>query len=181
MHETSARTLEEIHELVNRNAPLAYYFAGRIVKGGLLSGPDGDELRSAALVGLWDACRIHDPAKGRLATVVRQCVRRRLLACLRALKRRQGKQLPASSLDSWAYLPPCRRTKTPPSVLIDAEQRGLLPVLVSRLPQRERSVIERLLSGMWSSRIAEQDGVSRQRVDQIKAAAAARMRLLAGA
>jgi RNA polymerase sigma factor (sigma-70 family) len=178
------RSRAEVEAMIRKNLPLVQW---TIAKYGpaRINETERDELFAHCLVGLWYAVEQYDPSRGAFSTHAVPKIRGRLTGWLvtqNRKKRRLDKE--ALSLSS-----PLRRDEGSGLLLEDViadekaefEDRIIakseIERLLSRCTERERRIVEALGQGLTLQKVGEFEGVSRERIRQIKVRA---MKKIAG-
>lgn len=168
------------HQLVNDHLALAAATTRRfIARYGLppYRALDADDLESEAYLALCHAAEHWNPERGKFSTLAVTVIENHLKNF--AWNR---KALDLVSLDA-----PLDEERALGEVLPDpapgpdeqceqAATRDAVRAALQRLPDRDREVMEALLDGHTTAELAQRDGVSRQRIDQIRARSFERMR-----
>jgi RNA polymerase sigma factor (sigma-70 family) len=143
---------------------------------------DPEDLLTTALLGLWDACRWYDPARGLFCAYARRAIRRRLFRTLEDARMRET----SLSLDALLYpgsdaplLDSLASPEPEPweQVARKAEQERVR-TLLNRLPDRTANAVRLWAQGFSPSEIGQQLGISRQRAHQLPREAAAKLRCM---
>jgi RNA polymerase sigma factor (sigma-70 family) len=125
--------------LYTKHLPIAYAQARLFY----LPGGDREDVLQEARIGLWMACRLHDPAKGAFAPFARTVVRRHLTDRVRTATRDKQRLLTEAIRDvdvpSW--------DDTTVSSCIARERLALLVAVVRTLSPSERDTLRRILDG----------------------------------
>ncbi len=141
---------------------------------------DQEDLLTTALLGLWDACRWYDPARGIFSVYARRAIRRRIFRTLEDVVTRE----PSLSLDAAIFpesgtpLHECLAAPDPEpweQVARRAEQEQIR-ALLDQLPDRTANAIRLWAQGFSPSEIGQQLGISRQRAHQLPREGAAKLR-----
>lgn len=141
---------------------------------------DQEDLLTAALLGLWDACRWYDPARGLFSVYARRAIRRRIFRTLEEVMTRET----SLSLDALIYpesgTPLCECLASPEpepweQVARKAEQEQVR-TLLNRLPARTANAVRLWAQGFSPSEIGQRLGISRQRAHQLPREGAAKLR-----
>jgi RNA polymerase sigma factor (sigma-70 family) len=141
---------------------------------------DRDEALSAAHCGLLRAVRFHDPARGKLSTLVGWAVRNELYVALTAgvRKKRDARRTRHFGLDAegerMVREPADHREEAPDAPVVRAELVGR--ALAGTLAAGRRAAYifaQRFVNGRTLDDIAAELGVSRQRAEQLSSRAAA--------
>ena len=158
---------KEIDELIRRTPPLSVWVVDRFVLPRLdpwqIDAIGLDDIRAVARIGLWNAARGYDPAKGRFATYATHAIRRTVRMFLdrqfRSLWWRGTGDLDAdtSPLDEI----PSRRTASIDDLELARLALRLLPPRFARIV-RQRYFQQRTLDD-----IADREGIRKERVRQI--------------
>ena len=124
-----------------------------------------------AMIGLWDAARLHDPVRAKYSTYAWHVVRREVL---RELGKRRTQQFCGSRLS-------CKRWTMPDTDAVDDrdEREGQMAWIMretEKFPPRMRDAIRLRLKGQMLVEIGKQIGVSTERARQLIERAMGRLR-----
>ncbi|MFN3649031.1 MAG: sigma-70 family RNA polymerase sigma factor [Armatimonadota bacterium] len=181
---TSSRNIQSLVAANDRLAQVGVdWFLRRFhVPKGL--GLEREDLISEARLALCHAARAWDPDRGAFSTYARTAIHNWLLRVCRLNRNRQTLRPQLVSLsapvgeteeDSFMDLLP------DPDVVLDEQvcQSHLSDSLhqaIQELPEREREILQNVLRGRATSHIAQEQGCSRQRIEQIQSRAVRRLR-----
>jgi RNA polymerase sigma factor (sigma-70 family) len=129
-----------------------------------------EELLSGTMLNAWRYRRSYDPKRGDLMTWLYLTCRAELIRLKRLQKRekRQGTVLNVESCEN--ELPTLPATQDDDRLAVEIRH------IAKRLKGRPRAFVNRMLKGHSQADIAEEDGISRERVGQITKIAVAEMR-----
>lgn len=155
--------------LVEKNIPLAYYFAKR------MSAPKGmsrEDWEAECLFALVICAGSYDPSRGKFATLMNwtvRSVRQRIYKyCDRSS--RAGKTVSLSGVEKFIG----RRVEVDTDLLHEDAQ-AKCDELLRRMPARHAAVIRRRMAGETLTSIADSMGLTRERVRQIECEGMRRM------
>lgn len=150
---------DELHELVEQNAGLAWDVALRWRRSGL----DVDDLAQVGMIGLMKAARGYDPERGAFSTYATYWIRASIARAAEKLLKHAG----LYSLDALERDETPDDAEGPDDELISAEQSAKVWAAVDRLDAKDREVIRaRYWDGASQSQVGERMGTTRTRVYQ---------------
>jgi RNA polymerase sigma factor (sigma-70 family) len=159
---------DDLHELIEQNAGLAWAVANKWRRSGL----DVDDLAQHGMIGLMKAAEGFNPERGQFSTHGTWWARSVIGRAAEKLLRHEG----LASLDALEQ-DPQDDAGGPFDVLDDAEQSERLWAAVDCLLARDRMVIElRFRDGFSQLRVAEFLEISRARVHQLERRGVERLR-----
>jgi RNA polymerase sigma factor (sigma-70 family) len=173
------RSRAEALALFHANQGLAFHVCNRYLRLTIARRLGRNEVEQVALLALWDAARLHDPALGTFASYAGVAIRRRLRLALDRFA--AGEVLPLSSLGDEDGEPFQPVAPDEADSVLAADQSEEVGRLLSRLPQRWARIL-RMRYGLDDGvpltfrEIAARLGGGRQAAQQLEARALERLR-----
>jgi len=179
------RTRDEVEAMIRENIPLVWWVVNRFAPS-RLSETEREELFSAAMIGLWDAAEQYDPALGyRFSTLAVSRIRGRISGWITTRNRKKRKL----DREALSLSLPLHFGDKPGSTLEDSivddraafEDRIIAGIdaerLLTRCTEKERRILRALGDGLTLEVTGGlENGISRERVFQIKERATRKIR-----